>query len=233
MARGVDLVRLTVLALLSVRPSHPYEMHRFVVDTHKDYVTGLPRSLYHAVDRLVRDELIAAVQTSREGRRPERTVYELTDEGRAELATRLRRLLEQVGPDSLTFTAAISLMGCLPKAEVERALRVRAATLEGRVVAADASLKGLTESGLPPVLLLELECERALRAAELDWVRGLLVRLESGEITWTGSLNRELPGWIDEDDESPHPREEQEKDQEPPGLSGDDVARLNTPGSSL
>ncbi|MET8051950.1 helix-turn-helix transcriptional regulator [Streptosporangium sp. NPDC005286] len=113
-------------------------MHRFVVDTHKDYVTGLPRSLYHAVDRLVRDELIAAVQTSREGRRPERTVYELTDEGRAELATRLRRLLEQVGPDSLTFTAAISLMGCLPKAEVERALRVRAAPLEGRVVAADA-----------------------------------------------------------------------------------------------
>ncbi|MER6172903.1 PadR family transcriptional regulator [Streptosporangium sp. NPDC001681] len=233
MARGVDLVRLTVLALLSVRPSHPYEMHRFVVDTHKDYVTGLPRSLYHAVDRLVRDELIAAVQTSREGRRPERTVYELTDEGRAELATRLRRLLEQVGPDSLTFTAAISLMGCLPKAEVERALRVRAATLEGRVVAADASLKGLTESGLPPVLLLELECERALRAAELDWVRGLLVRLESGEITWTGSINRELPVRIDEDDESPHPREEQEKDQEPPGLSGDDAARLNTPGSSL
>ncbi|WP_084195803.1 PadR family transcriptional regulator [Streptosporangium amethystogenes] len=230
MARGVDLVGLTVLALLSVRPSHPYEMHRFVVDTHKDYVTGLPRSLYHAVDRLVRDELIAAVQTSRAGRRPERTVYELTDEGRAELATRLRRLLEEVGPDSRTFTAAVSLMGCLPTAEVERALRVRAATLEGRVVAADAGLKGLAESGLPPVLLLELECERALRAAERDWVRGLLVRLEAGEITWTGSLNRELLGWIDEE---PHPREEQEKHQEPPGPLGDDASRLNTPGSPL
>ncbi|MEV4377513.1 PadR family transcriptional regulator [Streptosporangium sp. NPDC049644] len=237
MARGVDLVGLTVLALLSVRPSHPYEMHRFVVDTHKDYLTGLPRSLYHAVDRLVRDELIAAVQTSKEGRRPERTVYELTDEGRAELATRLRRLLEEVGPDSRTFTAAVSLMGCLSTAEVERALRVRAATLEGRVVAADAGLKGLAESGLPPVLLLELECERALRAAELDWVAGLLARLESDEITWAGSLNREPPGRIDEGDESPHSREEQERHQEPPGPPGDGASRFisfpNTPGSSL
>ncbi|MFI6509868.1 PadR family transcriptional regulator [Streptosporangium sp. NPDC050855] len=194
MARGADLAGLTVLALLSVRPSHPYEMHRFVVDTHKDYLTGLPRSLYHAVDRLVRDELIVPVSTGREGRRPERTVYELTGEGRAELATRLRRSLEEVGPDGLAFTAALSMAGCLPPIEVERALRGRAATLEGRVVTADESLRGLTGSGLPPVLLLEVEYERALRAAELGWVRGLLARLESGEITWDDPGNRELLG---------------------------------------
>ena len=42
MARRHDLVGLTVLAMLSVRASHPYELHRFIVDTHKDYVTGLP-----------------------------------------------------------------------------------------------------------------------------------------------------------------------------------------------
>ncbi|MGC5009896.1 PadR family transcriptional regulator [Streptosporangium sp. DT93] len=194
MARGEDLAGLTVLALLSVRPSHPYEMHRFVVDTHKDYLTGLPRSLYHAVDRLVRDELIVPAHTGREGRRPERTVYELTGEGRAELATRLRRLLEEVGPGALAFTAALSMAGCLPPAEVERALRGRAAVLEGRVVTATETLRGLIEGGLPPILLLEVEYEHALRSAELGWVRGLLARLESGEVIWDGAGNRELLG---------------------------------------
>ena len=105
MARRHDLVGLTVLAILSVRASHPYELHRFIIYTHKDYVTGLPRSLYHAVERLARDELITPTKTDREGRRPERTVYEITDEGRRELSTRLRRLLEEPEPDRRTLVA--------------------------------------------------------------------------------------------------------------------------------
>ncbi|MBB4916932.1 PadR family transcriptional regulator [Streptosporangium saharense] len=184
MARGPDLVGLTVLALLSVRPSHPYELHRMILDTHKDYVTGLPRSLYHAIDRLAGEELIVPVETSRQGRRPERTVYRLTDEGRAELTTRLRRLLEEPGPDTRALTAALSLIGGLPVREAERALLTRAAVLESAVFACDAHLRNLRDNGLPPLLTLELECERALRGAELDWVRGVLDRLASGELAW-------------------------------------------------
>jgi DNA-binding PadR family transcriptional regulator len=187
-----DLVGLTVLALLSVRPSHPYELHRFIVDTHKDYITGLPRSLYHAVDRLCEEELISPVETTREGRRPERTVYEITAEGGAELGSRLRRLLEQPGPDNRAFLTAISLMGCLSPEDADRCLRTRAATLEGMVVADDAHLSGLAAAGLPSILTLEVECDRALRAAELDWVRGVLGRLQSGELTWSSSVRSDL-----------------------------------------
>ncbi|MFD0884062.1 PadR family transcriptional regulator [Streptosporangium algeriense] len=184
MARGPDLVGLTVLALLSVRPSHPYELHRMILDTRKDYVTGLPRSLYHAIDRLAGEELIAPVETSRQGRRPERTVYRLTDEGRAELTTRLRRLLEEPGPDTRALNAALSLIGGLSVREAERALLTRAAALESVVFACDAHLRNLRDNGLPPVLTLELECERALRGAELDWVRDVLNRLAAGELAW-------------------------------------------------
>lgn len=192
MARGRadrDLVGLTVLALLSVRPGHPYELHRLIIDTHKDYIGGLPRSLYHAVDRLAREELIVPVETSREGRRPERTVYRVTEEGRAELSTRLRRLLEQPDGDSKVFVAAVSLMGCLPVPEAERALSTRAATLEGAIVSADAHIAALTGSGLPRVLLLEVEYDRAMKAAELEWVRATLAELRSGRITWDAVSN--------------------------------------------
>ncbi|MEW9532123.1 PadR family transcriptional regulator [Microbispora sp. NPDC049125] len=190
-----DLVGLTVLALLSVRPSHPYELHRFIVDTHKDYIGGLPRSLYHSVDRLAGEELIAPVETRREGRRPERTVYDITEEGRAELATRLRRLLEQPDADTKVFLAAVSLMGCLPEREAERALGTRAATLEGAIVAADAHVESLVATGLPRILLLEVEYNRAMKAAELEWIRTTLAGIRSGRIAWSAT---EAAGLLDE-----------------------------------
>ncbi|GAA0925595.1 hypothetical protein [Nonomuraea longicatena] len=101
---------------------------------------------------------------------------------------RVTLLLERPQGDSRAFTAAVSLIRCLPVAAAERALRTRAATLEGAVAGLDAHL----HSGLPALLLLEVECERALRAAELDWVRGVLDRLRSGELTWTASLRADL-----------------------------------------
>ncbi|NUR83741.1 MAG: PadR family transcriptional regulator [Nonomuraea sp.] len=181
MARRNDLVGLTVLGLLTVRASHPYELHRLIVDTHKDYVSGLPRSLYHAVERLAEEELIVPVETSREGRRPERTVYEITDEGRSELATRLRRLLETPDPDRRAFAAAISLIGCLPVPEALRALRSRMATIQGSLAGMDAHLSA---SELPEVLMLEVEYEHAVQSAELAWLRGVVERIDKGTVAW-------------------------------------------------
>ncbi|MBT2226494.1 PadR family transcriptional regulator [Nonomuraea sp. NEAU-A123] len=192
MARRHDLVGLTVLAMLSVRASHPYELHRFIIDTHKDYVTGLPRSLYHAVERLAKDELIIPAKTDREGRRPERTVYEITDDGRRELATRLHRLVEQPDPDRRTLVAAVSLLGALEVPDAKRALRTRTASIEGTISGIDAHRRAMADSGLPEILMLKLECEQALYTAELAWLRDVLDRLDKGELDWTGTVKQSL-----------------------------------------
>lgn len=133
---------------------------------------------------MARDELIEPVETLREGKRPERTVYRITVEGKAELRSRLRRMLEQPQSDSAIFVAALSFMACLSPEEVGQSLDTRAAVLAGRVAAADAQLSGLT---LPRLLLLELEYERAAWSAELTWVRSIRADLGSGEITWPAS----------------------------------------------
>ncbi|MFI6297733.1 PadR family transcriptional regulator [Nonomuraea sp. NPDC050790] len=192
MARRPDLVGLTVLAMLSVRASHPYELHRFIIDTHKDYVTGLPRSLYHAVEKLAGDELIVPVETSREGRRPERTVYEITDEGRKELSTRLRALLETPGGERRAFTAAVSLIGCLPVPEALGALRSRAASVRGLITAMDGHLAAMRDNGLPELLMIEVDYERAMSRAELSWVDDLIARVDKGELSWQGTVTRDL-----------------------------------------
>lgn len=192
MVRGHDLVGLTVLALLSVRESHPYDLNRIIVTTHKDYVTGLPRSAYHAVDRLAKQELIEPSEMVREGRRPERTVYRITDDGRAELASRLRALIETPELDRRTFVAAVSLLGCLPVPDARQSLATRAATIAGTVTGLAAQLDALRESGLPELLALELEYERSIQQAELDWIRSVLDRLEDGGLDWSGAVRTDL-----------------------------------------
>jgi DNA-binding PadR family transcriptional regulator len=192
MAQRHDLVGLTVLAMLSVRASHPYELHRFIIDTHKDYVTGLPRSLYHAVERLAKDDLIVPAKTDREGRRPERTVYEITDEGREELGTRLRRLLERPDADRRTLMAAVSLIGALEPPDAKRALRTRTASIEGTISGLEAHRKAMADSGLPEILALEMEYDQTLYEAELAWIRTVLDRLDKGELDWTGTVKQSL-----------------------------------------
>lgn len=192
MARRPDLVGLTVLAMLSVRAAHPYELHRLIVDTHKDYVTGLPRSLYHAVEKLAGQELITPVETAKEGRRPERTVYEITGEGRKELSSRLRALLEAPHPDRRTFTAAISLIGALPPHDALGALRTRAAAIEGLLAGAEGHLRALRDNGLPEILMIEIDYDRSMNEADLAWVRHLITRLESKTLDWADTVDQDL-----------------------------------------
>ena len=68
---------LMVLVLLAEAPMHPYEMQRLMQWRGKDQVVRVQRgSLYPAVERLMRAGLIEPLETGREGRRPERTVYQ-------------------------------------------------------------------------------------------------------------------------------------------------------------
>lgn len=178
-----DLPALTVLALLLTGPRHTYEMHRMMIDTHKDFVTGLPRSMYHAVDRLVRDELIGVQETARDGGRPERTVYALTDAGRVELRTRVTRLLANPDPDATVFVAALSFLGCLPSDEAAEALRTRSNLLAARIARLDEAASSIP-STLPRLLVIETEYERHRLDAERSWVNALVADIDSGRLDW-------------------------------------------------
>jgi DNA-binding PadR family transcriptional regulator len=160
---------------------HPYEMARLIRERRIDEVLQLKRgSLYHAVERLVRDGLVEAAETCREGRRPERTVYRLTEAGRDEYEARLRALTADVVYEPTRFTAAVQFLSSLPPAEALRLLTLRLAGLEGLVATFDAVLR----MGIERVHLLEVEYARSLAAAELEWVRGVVADLRAGRLAW-------------------------------------------------
>jgi DNA-binding PadR family transcriptional regulator len=163
---------------------HPYEMQRLIRQRHKDTFLDLKRgSLYHAIDRLQRGALIVPQETSREGRRPERTVYRLTDLGEREVLDWLRELLAKPVCETSQFVAAVSFLAQLTPEDARDQLAERAVRLELAIVGLDAVLEKLVPQ-IGRVPLVEAEYARAMLRAERDWVRSLLEDLRTGRLTW-------------------------------------------------
>ena len=81
-----NLLALAVLSYLVQRPMHPYELGRTLRENGDERSIKFTHcSLYMVVGQLARAGFITEQETNREGLRPERTVYALTDAGRDEL----------------------------------------------------------------------------------------------------------------------------------------------------
>ena len=179
---------LAVMALLYERPMHPYEMVTLMRERGKHESVRLRySSLYSVVGALEREGLIVPRETVREGRRPERTIYEITDAGREEFLTWLRELVREPVKEYTQFAAGLSFLpGLLPEEAIallkERVVRLEAETGELRSRLDYAG----EQYGLPRLFLVESEHELMLREAELEWVRGIIEDMESGAL---GSLS--------------------------------------------
>jgi DNA-binding PadR family transcriptional regulator len=175
---------LAVMALLYERPMHPYEMVALMRERGKHESVRLRySSLYSVVGALEREALILPRETRREGRRPERTVYGLTEVGREEFLTWLRELLREPVKEYTQFAAGLSFIAALPPDEAAGLLRERVRLLEAEVGEMKSRLHEAKESlKLPRLFLVEAEHELVLREAELGWVRGLVAEIEAGTL---------------------------------------------------
>jgi DNA-binding PadR family transcriptional regulator len=187
--RPKDMVALVTLGLLSEQPCHPYEIQRLLRDRHKAYAVGKTRALYRAIEELQAAGYIEPVETSREGRRPERTVYQITPEGREELENWLADLLATPVDETPVFSVAMGLLGYITQQRAEMALANRVVSLRAKLVSLEAGLHLLQDDlGLPRLVLLEIEHAMALATAELSWIRLIITDMQSGALIWNDEL---------------------------------------------
>src|SRR5438094_7394363 len=122
---------LAVMNLLMEHPMHPYAMKSTMTERGHDQVVRIAGgSIYDTVKRLEEGGFITAQETSREGRRPEKTTYAITDHGREEILGWLREMLAQPVNDYPQFAAALAFLAALDKDELARLLKPRPALLE-------------------------------------------------------------------------------------------------------
>jgi DNA-binding PadR family transcriptional regulator len=175
-----NLLALSLLNMLAQRPMYPYEMASTLRARGKDNAIKINwGSFYTVVQNLEKYGFIEAIEVAREGRQPERTVYQITDAGRDEVNDWLRELLSVPEREHTSFEAALGEAAALPPDELISLLQQRLAALEkanGRLQAELAALG--TE--LPRLFLIESEYYLSLRRAEEEWVRGLLKEFTGG-----------------------------------------------------
>jgi DNA-binding PadR family transcriptional regulator len=175
-----NLLALSLLTLLTERPMYPYEMASMLRERGKDNAIKVNwGSFYTVVQNLEKYGFIEAVEVVREGRQPERTTYQITDAGRAELMDWMRELLSVPEREHSSFEAALGESAVLPPDELIDLLRQRLAALEQANGVIQAELATLVAQ-VPRLFLIESEYYLAQRRAEEEWVRGLLKEFTGG-----------------------------------------------------
>ena len=182
---------LAVLSLLEMGPLHPYGIQRLIKQWGKDKVVnvGNRANLYKTIKRLHEAGLIAVRQTERDQQYPERTVYELTEDGRQKAREWLVDMLSTPRNEFPEFPAALSFAMLMGPEEMAAALQQRADQLTDEV-AADQRDFDVHSGSLPRVTLLDDEYQFAVAGAELTWICNVLDDLRSGRLTWGDDLAR-------------------------------------------
>jgi DNA-binding PadR family transcriptional regulator len=180
---------LAVLVLLFERAMHPYEMAATLKIRNRSKSIKLRYgSLYTVIDALQQQGLIVARETVREGRRPERTIYELTPSGAERMQAWLRELLGTPVKEYPQFEAALSLLPAVPP---DAAI----ALLEGRMIRLGETaeeLRATVEEAsrfVEPLFLVEIDYRLAVIEAERQFIERFVrrVREDPGYArTWKG-----------------------------------------------
>jgi DNA-binding PadR family transcriptional regulator len=189
-----NLLALAVLAYLTRQPMHPYELSRTLRDNDDGRSIKFNHgSLYMVVQQLAKAGFIVAQETTRQGARPERTVYALTDAGRRELRDWLRELVEVPQHEYPHFVAALSLIAALPPDEVVELLGRRLRRLNEQRTEIRSLIDKTLVEGVHPVFLVEEDYRLALLDAESLFVERLIQRIDHPETGWARSWS-ELHG---------------------------------------
>jgi DNA-binding PadR family transcriptional regulator len=193
---------LAVLVLLFEKTMHPYEMAATLKQRGKEESIKLRYgSLYTIIGQLEREGFIESAGTEREGGRPERTTYRLTEAGEAEMNSWLRSLVSEPIKEYPQFEAALALLPALPPRDVQALLTERLRRLEEQERQIQAEIEDATATNLPALFLIESEYALALLRAEHSYVNGLIHGIETAQLggieqwrQWHANRAKHKPG---------------------------------------
>ncbi|MFW0784240.1 PadR family transcriptional regulator [Gordonia sp. CPCC 206044] len=176
---------ILVLGLVAERPMHPYEMFQTTIERREDRLAKFrPGTMYHTVDRLAAKGLIEVHDVQREGNRPERTVYAITDLGREALRDSLEQILERHPVEYPELYLALSEAHGLPRARVIELLRRRLEAMRADHDTMTEAVAQVRERGRPEMFYLDAGCRIATLRTQIEWLDDLVDRLENSTIEW-------------------------------------------------
>lgn len=175
-------VRMVILGLLRERPLYGYELKHVIEDHMGDWTSIAFGSIYFALDKLSKEGFVEKVSVEQEGKRPSRSVYQITDAGRDEFMRLLREGWQDVERQYFELDVCLFFMRYLPLDEAKEYLRRRRVILEHSLTEVQKHRdEQLAIPEVPALAGAIFDHTLVHTEAELRWVSDLLEKMESGE----------------------------------------------------
>jgi DNA-binding PadR family transcriptional regulator len=188
-AADLSPLALSILELLHERPMHPYELAATMRARHHDEFVRLNfGSLYHTVEVLERNGWIVPAEREKEGRRPERTVYRVTDAGRDVLEQVVSDILANPRREYLHFSAGLMFMHHLSAEAAVQRLEERSQALL-KVITKLSQILDEVQASHTRLTVIELEHKIAVLKAERTWVDKIAKEIADGKLEWRAGAN--------------------------------------------
>jgi DNA-binding PadR family transcriptional regulator len=172
-----------VLGCLGERPMHPYEISTMLRARGKDMSIKLNYgSLYSVVAALEKHGFIEAVETVRDGNRPERTVYAITEAGGAEFEDWLSELLGKPEKEFSQLEAGLAYMPGFPPDRVVELLEQRAKALDAEIEEIEGMHAYMESTKFPRLFWVESELRLELLKTQVKYVRHLTEQISSDKL---------------------------------------------------
>ncbi len=172
-----------ILGLLAERgPMHGHQIRRTAELTNAEVWGGMTGgALYAELRKLDGEGLVQAVREEQVGRRPARTVYEITQEGRLELVVQRDTALEVIFGSADPLSVVLLFAAGTDAAEFGERLAARRRRVAGQLEAMAAERLRLTGQGILPPLAVGAFRRGELRLeAELRWHEEFEPQLTAG-----------------------------------------------------
>jgi len=172
-----------ILGLLAERgPMHGHQIRRTAELTNAEVWGGITGgALYAELRKLDGEGLIKAVREEQVGRRPARTVYQITDEGRLELVVQRDTALEVVFGSADPVSVVLLFAAGADAGELAERLAARRQRVAGQLEAMTGERERLTGQGvLPPLAVAAFRRGELRLEAELRWQEEFELQLAAG-----------------------------------------------------
>jgi DNA-binding PadR family transcriptional regulator len=173
--------RLVILGLLRQQPLHGYEIKQIIEEHMGDWTSIAFGSIYFALGKLEEEDFAEKAATEKVGGRPSRSIYQITEAGRAEFLRLLRQVWTGVERHYFALDIALAFAEALPVEEIKGHLRGRIAQLEGIMQHLEEhQAEQMAHEKVPRMAAAVFDHSRAHFKAELAWTTDLLDQMERG-----------------------------------------------------
>lgn len=184
------ITRLSLLALLSFKPMHGYELRREIEDRRMDRWADVRYgSIYAGLKQLAKEELLEETGTEQEGKLPPRTLYRTTEAGKEQMLELLRQAWVEPQFSAKAVDVALSFFMFLSREEITRLLEERLERLDGALADLDTAQEGPInpDPGVQAMVYDIFDHNRRLLVTEREWAEHVLSRVRDGVYTMGGA----------------------------------------------